>query len=110
VIDKQRQSIYGRRDSILHAVHDSYAPGQKKDDESSSVLHSIINLVEKSVRDFIGVQYTLGISEDEFIELINKEYGLILDNRHIKSSLYNESAQHISAHIISKLNDAKIVL
>ncbi len=109
VIDKQRQSIYTRRDGILHAVQDSYNTNQTEKN-ISPVLNNIISLIEKSVKDFVTMQYTLWVSEDELIELINKEYGLILNSWHVKSSLYNESIQHISAHIISKLNDAKIIL
>jgi len=109
VIDKQRHSIYARRDSILHALHSIYHPEQEKKTESN-VIDSIINLIEQSVQDFMSTQHTIGTSEDELIDLINKEYWLQIESSHIKKSLYNESAQHISAHIISKLNDAKEVL
>jgi preprotein translocase subunit SecA len=109
VIDKQRQSIYGRRDSILQALHVIYHP-ESEEKTDSSVIDSIINLIQQSVEDFIITQQTLGTSQDELIELINKEYGLQIESSHIKKSLYNESTQHISAHIISQLNDAKEIL
>lgn len=109
VIDKQRHSIYARRDSILHALHSIYHP-EEENKTDSNVIDSIINLIEQSVQNFMITQHTIGTSQDELIELINKEYGLQLTEWHIKSSLYNESAQHISEHIISKLNDAKQTL
>jgi preprotein translocase subunit SecA len=109
VIDKQRQSIYWRRDSILQALYNIYHPNLKNQIDSS-VIDNIVNLVQQSVDDFIITQQTLGTSEDELIELINKEYWLQLESSHIKKSIYNESTQHISAHIISKLNDAKEIL
>ena len=109
VIDKQRHSIYARRDSILHALHSIYHP-EEENKTDSNVIDSIINLIEQSVQSFMITQHTIGTSQDELIELINKEYGLQLDGWHIKSSFYNESAQHISEHIISKLNDAKQAL
>jgi preprotein translocase subunit SecA len=111
VIDKQRHSIYARRDSILQALHTIYHPEEKNsEDNNSTVIDSIINLIQQSVENFFTTQQTLGTSEDELIELVNKEYGLQLEAWYIKSSLYNESAQHITAHIISNLNNAQELL
>ena len=108
VIDKQRHSIYSRRDSILQALHNIY--NSKQEENNTVIVDSIINLIQQSVEDFMTTQQTLGVSEEELIDLIRKEYWLDISSEHIKSSLYNESSQHITAHIVSKLNDAKLVL
>ena len=111
VIDKQRHSIYARRDSILQALHSIYHPEEQNSEvKNSTVIDNIINLIQQSIEEFLITHQALGTSEDELIELVNKEYWLQLEAQHIKSSLYNESAQHISAHIISNLNNAKDIL
>jgi preprotein translocase subunit SecA len=75
VIDKQRHSIYARRDSILQSLHNIYHPEEKKiEDANSTVIDNIINLIQKSIEEFFITQNTLGTSEDELIELVNKEY------------------------------------
>ena len=114
VIDKQRQSIYGRRDNILQTLHDIYHPNDNKLDHKTQQVDALIthitDLVQGSVESFLQVQYTLGTSQEEILDLINKEYGLSLDESHMVWSLYNKSAQHIAAHIISKLSDARNLL
>lgn len=109
VIDKQRHSIYARRDVILEDLHKMNHQLENKSN-NKSVVDSIIDLIQTSVEDFLITQQTLWTSKEELIELINKEYWLNLELSHITSSLYNQSAQHITGHIISKLEDAKSIL
>jgi preprotein translocase subunit SecA len=72
VIDKQRHSIYGRRDSILHALYDIYYASQDtiqnqttqdisdiSTEKRSTVTDNIINLIQQSVDNFFVVQQTL---------------------------------------------------
>ena len=109
VIDKQRHSIYARRDAILDALHNMNHQLEAREGQKT-VVDSVIDLIQASVEDFLVTQQTLWTSKEELIELINKEYGLNLETSHITSSLYNQSAQHITAHIISKLENGKELL
>ncbi len=114
VINKQRQSIYGRRDNILHTLHNIYHPSDETEETKKANVDNlttqIIDLVEHSVEKFLQTQQDLWVSQEELLELINKEYNLSLDTQHISESLYTKSTQHISAHIISKLADARELL
>jgi preprotein translocase subunit SecA len=75
VIDKQRHSIYARRDSILQALHSIYHPEEQNNEtKDSTVIDNIINLIQNSVEEFFITHQALGTSEDELIELVNKEY------------------------------------
>ena len=53
VIDKQRQSIYGRRDNILQTLHDIYHPNDNKLDHKTQQVDTLIthitDLVQGSV-------------------------------------------------------------
>ena len=109
VIDKQRHSIYARRDAIVDALHNMNHQLEAREGQKT-VVDSVIDLIQASVEDFLVTQQTLWTSKEELIELINKEYGLNLETSHITSSLYNQSAQHITAHIISKLENGKELL
>lgn len=87
VINKQRQSIYGRRDDILYTLHDIYHPQDETEETKKSNVDNLItqitNLVQGSVEKFLQTQQELGIDKDELLELVNKEYNLSLDKEHI---------------------------
>ena len=114
VINKQRQSIYSRRDDILYTLHDIYHPKDETEETKKTNVDNLItqitNLVQGSVDQFLQTQQELGIGQDELLELVNKEYNLTLDKEHISGSLYNKSSQHITAHILSSLTDARELL
>lgn len=116
VIDKQRQSIYKRRDTILSTLHDRYnsanmdTPPVSDPTLPNEIIANITTLIEQAVEDFFTLHHTLGTSHEELIDLTNREFGLQLDSQHIDSSFYNKSTQHITAHIMSKLEDAQKLL
>lgn len=107
VIDKQRQSIYKRRDQILHTIHDIQS---QENLTKNPVIDHIVDLVQPSITDFIQTQQTLNIDKDELIELIKKEYNLTGDHAHFTDSLYHTSAQHIAAHVVNHIAEGKTVL
>ncbi len=107
VIDRQRQSIYKRRDQILHTLHDLQS---QETLTSNPVIDHIVDLIQPSISDFIQTQQTLNIDKEELIELIKKEYNLTENNTHFNDSLYHTSAQHIAAHVINHIAEGKIVL
>lgn len=114
VINRQRQAIYAKRDAILETLHKIYhrheENGTTKTESIKELTNEIINLIEPSVSKFLQTQHALGITENEVIELLNKEYGLNLDQDHINESFYTTTAKHISQHITAKLADAQQLL
>lgn len=63
VINKQRQSIYARRDDILHTLHDIYNPSdntsETKKENVDNLISQITALVQGSVEKFLMTQQTL---------------------------------------------------
>lgn len=114
VINKQRQSIYTRRDEILQTLHHIYHPNETntetQQEYTDKLTTDIINLIEKSIEQFLTNQQALGIQGQELLDLINKEYNLNLTMDHMTDSLYSATAQHITQHITTKLADGRTLL
>lgn len=111
VVNKQRQSIYGRRDSVLEILHNIYHPESTTKEEKENNINNLINqiygFVQWSVENFLQIQETIGVSEEELVELIEKEYGLLIDKGNIASPLYSTSAWYIADKIIENINKGR---
>lgn len=110
VIDKQRQSIYTKRDIILQILDKQLTKEEGEKAPSENVVDSIISFIEPTIVNFLEIQQTLWTSQDWILELINKEFWLSLTKEHVNSSSYNTTAQHIAQHIIAKIADGKEIL
>ena len=112
VIDKQRQSVYKKRDTILTTLEHQMNESEKivTTDIDTTVLDSIVEFIEPTVIKFLENQRVLWISQEEIGEVINREFWLQLTLDHMTDSFYHTTANHISQHIISKLNNAKEIL
>lgn len=112
VVDKHRQSIYSQREVVLQAlnsINNSSDKTQKKE-KIDAFTTQIKDLINESVHNFMKNQELLDTEPDDLLELINKEYDLELDAEHVSKSSYRASADHIVAHILEKLNDAREIL
>lgn len=76
VIDKQRQSVYKKRDNILSTLENqiSQQEGKKTELSDTKVLDSIIEFIEPTIKKFLENQQVLGTSGEELTETINKEF------------------------------------
>ncbi len=106
VIDKQRHSIYKRRDHVLSVLHDIV---HQTDTESEDItlVQTIIDMIAPTIQQFIIQQQSLNIDADKIFETLQKEFNLTVDREHIAKSDYTHIVGHISEHLISKLMEAK---
>jgi len=111
VIDKQRQSVYKKRDNILFTLEKHNTNEKwKENNEEDTILNNIIWFVESSINQFIQTQKILGITGMSLIENINQEFWLGLSEEHLTDTFYHSTSNHIAAHIISKFKDVQEII
>lgn len=114
VIDKQRQTIYRRRDTILQLLHDIFRVYDISNEDKSKKVKGFIaqikNLITGSVSWFLLTQELLESNPQDVIDQINWEYGLKLELNDMKEWNYTNSTQIIIDAINQEFEQAKELL
>jgi preprotein translocase subunit SecA len=104
VIDKQRQTVYRKRDDILLSEHDESLQLAFIETTKADIFHHLGDIIQRKV---IEAQ-TLDQPLESFLEVMNKDFSLRKDvNLHTQciAAGYQHVATHLEAAITTQLQE-----
>ncbi len=104
VINKQRQTVYRKRDEIIESEHDEILRQKFVERLRGDILWNIGGIIAKQVQE----AQTLNQPIDEFLSVLNKEFSLSLSNEHMKTFAvlsYHDLAPELEKFIVKQLGE-----
>ena len=104
VINKQRQTVYRKRDEIIESEHDEILRQKFVERLRGDILWNIGGIIAKQVQE----AQTLDQPITEFLSVLNKEFALSLNDEHMKtfSALsYHDLAPELGRFIVKQLGE-----